>query len=57
MTPAALQKYFDYHIMIMSDTCGLYYKHVTIILYDRNDSVQYHNTTITIVIDNHNWQS
>ncbi len=31
--------------------CGLYYKHVTIVIYDRNDSVQYHKTTITIVID------
>jgi hypothetical protein len=33
------------------NTCGLYYKHVMIIIYDRNDSVQYHKTTITIVID------
>jgi hypothetical protein len=33
------------------DICGLYYKHVTIVIYDRNDSVQYHKTTITIVID------
>ncbi len=32
-------------------TCGLYYKHVTIAIYDHNDSVQYHKTTITIVID------
>jgi hypothetical protein len=32
--------------------CALYYKHVTIVIYDRNDSVQYHKTTITIVIDN-----
>ncbi len=30
---------------------GLYYKHVTIVIHDRNDSVQYHKTTITIVID------
>jgi hypothetical protein len=30
---------------------GLYYKHVTIVIYDHNDSVQYHKTTITIVID------
>ncbi len=30
---------------------GLYYKHVTIVIYDRNDSVQYHTTTIMIVID------
>ncbi len=34
--------------------CGLYYKHVTIVIYDRNDSVQYHKTTITIIIDDHN---
>ncbi len=32
-------------------TSGLYYKHVTIVIYDRNDSVQYHKTTIMIVID------
>ncbi len=30
---------------------GLYYKHVTIVIYDHNDSVQYHKTRITIVID------
>ncbi len=29
----------------------VYYKHVMIVIYDRNDSVQYHKTTITIVID------
>jgi len=32
-------------------TCGLYYKQVMIIIYDRNDSGQYYKTTITIVID------
>ncbi len=32
-------------------TCGLYYKQVTIIIYDHNDSGQYYKTTITIVID------
>ena len=32
-------------------TSGLYYKQVTIIIYDRNDSGQYYKTTITIVID------
>jgi len=32
-------------------TCGLYYKYVTIVIYDRNDSVQYNKTTITIIID------
>jgi hypothetical protein len=36
---------------IFLKTSGLYYNHVTIIIYDRNDSVQYHKTTITIVID------
>jgi hypothetical protein len=29
---------------------GLYYKQVTIIIYDHNDSGQYYKTTITIVI-------
>jgi hypothetical protein len=32
-------------------TSGLYYKYVMIIIYDRNDSVQYHKTTIMIIID------
>ncbi len=31
--------------------CGLYYKQVTIVIYDCNDSGQYYKTTITIVID------
>ena len=31
--------------------CGLYYKQVMIVIYDRNDSGQYYKTTITIVID------
>jgi hypothetical protein len=30
---------------------GLYYKQVTIIIYDRNHNGQYYKTTITIVID------
>ncbi len=30
---------------------GLYYKQVTIVIYDRNDSGQYYKTTIMIVID------
>ncbi len=38
-------------VRIGSHPCGLYYKHVTIVIYDRNDSVQYHKTTIMIVID------
>ncbi len=33
------------------DSCGLYYKQVTIVIYDRNDSGQYYKTTIMIVID------
>ncbi len=32
-------------------SCGPYYKQVTIIIYERNDSGQYYKTTITIVID------
>jgi len=31
--------------------CGLYYKTITIVIYDRNDSGQYYNTRITILID------
>ncbi len=43
---------FEYkHLLLLRDICGLYYKHVTIVIYDRNDSVQYHKTTIMIVID------
>jgi hypothetical protein len=33
------------------DTCGLYYKCFTIIIYDRNDSGQYYKTTIMIKMD------
>ncbi len=33
------------------ETSGLYYKQVTIVIYDHNDSGQYCKTTITIVID------
>ncbi len=33
------------------DTCGLYYKCFTIIIYDHNDSGQYYKTTITIITD------
>jgi hypothetical protein len=32
-------------------TSGLYYKQVTIVIYDRNDSGQYYKTKITIIID------
>jgi hypothetical protein len=35
----------------LRDISGLYYKQVTIIIYDRNDSGQYFKTTITIVFD------
>jgi len=31
--------------------CGLYYKCLTIVIYNHNDSDQYYRTTITIVID------
>jgi len=39
-------------VTVILDICGLYYKQVTIVIYDRNDSGQYYKTTITIVIDN-----
>ncbi len=32
------------------ETCGLYYKYFTIVIYDRNDSDQYYKTRITIVL-------
>ncbi len=38
-------------------TSGLYYKQVTIIIYNHNDSGQYYKTTITIVIDDRQLQS
>ncbi len=37
--------------MWKGDTSGLYYKQVTIIIYDSNDSGENYKTTITIVID------
>jgi hypothetical protein len=37
--------------LMIEKTCGLYYKQVTIVIYDCNDSGQYYKTTITIVID------
>ena len=40
-----------FHYFIPIWTSGLYYKQVTIVIYDRNDSGQYYKTTITIVID------
>ncbi len=36
---------------VQAPTSGLYYKQVTIVIYDCNDSGQYYKTTITIVID------
>ncbi len=50
------QKLFPFPVYFERDrkyakTCGLYYKQVTIIIYDHNDSGQYYKTTITIVID------
>ncbi len=42
--------------MVSVHTCvaeysGLYYKQVSIVIYDCNDSGQYYKTTIMIVID------
>jgi len=31
------------------DSCGLYYKSFTIVIYDPNDSIQYYNIKITII--------
>jgi hypothetical protein len=39
------------------NTSGLYYKCLTIVIYDRNDSGQYYKTTIVIIIDDLNWWS
>jgi len=38
-------------IKLSPEISGLYYKQVTIVIYDGNDSGQYYKTTITIVID------
>ncbi len=46
-TKQKLQNIFGTH----AATSSLYYKQVTIIIYDCNDSGQYYKTTITIVID------
>ncbi len=40
-----------FHLYNNSGFSGLYYKQVTIVIFDRNDSGQYHKTTIMIVID------
>ncbi len=42
---------FIVHAKGVNDTSGLYYKQVTIVIYDCNDSGQYYKTTIMIVID------
>jgi hypothetical protein len=36
---------------------GLYYKQLTILIYDCNDSGQYYKTAITIVFDDHQLQT
>ncbi len=46
-TQQKLQNIFGTH----AATSSLYYKQVTIIIYDSNDSGQYYKTTITIAID------
>jgi hypothetical protein len=38
-------------LFIQDNTSGLYYKTITIVIYNCNDSGQYYNTRITIVID------
>jgi hypothetical protein len=38
------------------ETSGLYYKQVTIVIYDCNNSGQYYKTAITIVIDDRQLQ-
>ncbi len=42
---------YCFQVCIASQSSGLYYKQVTIVIYNRNDSGQYYKTTITIVID------
>ncbi len=42
---------WDIHFVQRNQNCGLYYKTITIVIYDHNDSGQYYNTRITIVID------
>ncbi len=37
--------------MFKIDTCGMYYKFFTILIYNCNDSGQYFKTRIAIVID------
>jgi hypothetical protein len=38
-------------VTVILDICGLYYKIVTIVIYDSNDSGQYYKTTTMIIID------
>ena len=42
---------FGVDMEVLYFSCGLYYKQVTIVIYDCNDSGQYYKTTIMIVID------
>jgi hypothetical protein len=37
--------------IFFSESCGLYYKCFTIVIYDHNDSGQYNKTRIMIIID------
>ncbi len=46
-----------FSIVSCKHTSGLYYKQVTIVIYDHNDSGQYNKTTITIVIDDRQLRS
>jgi len=41
---------FQSSLTFAGNTSGLYYKQVTIVVYDRNDSGQYYKNTITIII-------
>jgi hypothetical protein len=50
--PSSLIKVEGSESILRESTCGLYYKCFTIITYYGNDSEQYYQTTITIVIDN-----
>jgi len=42
---------WDIHFVQRNQNCGLYYKTITIVIYDRNDSGKYYNTRISIIID------
>ncbi len=38
-----------WHLLLLKDICGLYFKSFTIVIYYRNDSRQYYKTMITII--------